>query len=156
MKRLGLFLGIVFILAGSCSDDTCTESIDTRMLVEITAPDPDLPEEDMTAQLVITNANWSDSLHFADEHNGQVIRLGLNPAKDTSEFVLFLKSDELIKDTLILTYNRSARYISEACGFVQEYSNLQGQHTLNSIDSVKLFNPQITTTDESIHLAIYY
>lgn len=156
MKRLELLLGVVLLLSPSCSDDTCTDPIDTRMLVEITAPDPDLSEEDMTAQLVITNPNWTDSLHFADEHEAQIIRLGLNPAKDSSEFVLFLKNDELIKDTLVLTYTRSAKYISEACGFVQEYSNLQGKHTLNSIDSVKLFNTKITTSDESIHLAIYY
>jgi hypothetical protein len=156
MKRLGLFFGIVFLLSASCSDDTCTESIDTRMLVKITAPDPNLSEEDMTAQLVINHPQWADSLHFAQEHTEQVVRLGLNPAKDTTSFVLFLKNDELIKDTLTLTYSRSARYISQACGFVQEFSNLKGMHTVHSIDSVKLFNTKITTLDESIHLAIYY
>jgi len=156
MKRLGLILGAVLLLLGACSDDTCTESIDTRLRVQVTAPDPELPEEDMTAQLVITNPNWPDSLHFADEHQEQVVRMGLNPAKDTSEFVLFLKNDELIKDTLLLTYTRSARYISEACGFVQEYKNLQGLHTRHNIDSVKLFNTKITTLDENIHLAIDY
>lgn len=157
--RLKKYLAVCCIMGGvlaSCADDTCTDPVDTRLRVSITAPDPNLEQEDLNEQLVVTNENWIDSVQFATEHDEQIVSFALDPSKDSCSFVFFLKDVADEKDTLLLKYEREMVYVSEPCGFVQEYRNITGTYTRYSIDSVKLLKDEITTLDETPHLAIYY
>ncbi|PUZ27704.1 hypothetical protein DCM91_05685 [Chitinophaga costaii] len=80
--------------------------------------------------------------------------LTLDPLHDTSAF--YVQADSTSKaDTLTLIYTRSPHFVSAGCGFTTFFGLTSVTCTHHSVDSLRLLQPQITTTNDT-HVTLYF
>lgn len=72
-----------------------------------------------------------------------LFRLTLNPNADSTRFILQPDSASLSVDTVILFYDRSLQFLSNACGYTYFYAIRNVTHTQYNIDSVRINNDEV-------------
>lgn len=83
----------------------------------------------------------------------------LSPLADSTKLFVIpdsAKQTQFDKDTITLFYRRKLQFISTACGYTYYYSIFNEHHTTNNIDSVKIFNGEVTNNVNVEHIKIYF
>ncbi|MAJ36550.1 MAG: hypothetical protein CMC19_01225 [Flavobacteriaceae bacterium] len=167
-QRFKLLLSIVgCILLTQCEkDDVCVEG-DTALL-HIAFYDKDATDEQPLPKVVnklrVISVDENATVNtFTDRSSQDDILIPLDSRKNIGDFILISNSateDNLetgqIEDIRI-SYTPEAVYISRACGFVGQYTDLGIEQTgLSSwISSIEINNTRIDNSDE-IHVSIFH
>ena len=167
-QRFKLLLSIVgCILLTQCEkDDVCVEG-DTALL-HFAFYDKDATDEQPLPKVVnklrVISVDENATVNtFTDRSSQDDILIPLDSRKNIGDFILISNSateDNLetgqIEDIRI-SYTPEAVYISRACGFVGQYTDLGIEQTgLSSwISSIEINNTRIDNSDE-IHVSIFH
>ena len=167
-QRFKLLLSIVgCILLTQCEkDDVCVEG-DTALL-HIAFYDKDATDEQPLPKVVnklrVISVDENATVNtFTDRSSQDDILIPLDSRKNIGDFILISNSateDNLetgqIEDIRI-SYTPEAVFISRACGFVGQYTDLGIEQTgLSSwISSIEINNTRIDNSDE-IHVSIFH
>lgn len=158
-----ILLGILFIAACE-KDDICVDG-DTPFLI-IRFYDQQNPEnaKSVSSLRVIGLGQEGPVNTFSDRSNTDSIAIPLRPNQPDAQFIFILDSadEEEVetgnKDTLAFLYSTEEVFVSRACGFIANYSELNAAliaDTLNWIQNIEISNPSITKQD-SAHVKIYH
>lgn len=82
--------------------------------------------------------------------------LTLSPVADSSVWLFATDTTAGTPiDTIMLRYERSLTFLSNACGYTTYFNLLSATTTNNSIDSIRILDPSITNNANTNHLQIY-
>jgi hypothetical protein len=102
--------------------------------------------------LTVFGVNRPDSLLYNNRKNVRTIEVPLNPASDSTRFVLVFPGNVI--DTLLVMHLRQPILISADCGFTMYYDINQVKHSLRFIQSNQIIQPLVKNTLEE-HLRIF-
>ena len=164
LSGITIFIVIGFLV--SC-DEFCEESNRTAVVVNFySSADGSVLKDTITIKSI-----GNETTMYPVENNQAVafstVLCQLNPGSDTSR-IIFQYRDEK-PDTLIFTYTRDVGFISSECGCVTYYNLLDIEYlkkspdsVSNTIDSIRIVNPDISTVSyrENVinpeNIRIYY
>lgn len=101
---------------------------------------------------------------FADSVKGWIVGadnlqgfpLLLSASDDSCQWVIRADSSVARQDTLTFLYSRRLQFLSNACGYTYFFSIRDIRTTRNSIDSVIITNPEVSTNANVEHVRLYF
>ncbi len=158
-----ILLGIL-LFAACEKDDICVDG-DTPLLV-IRFYDQQNPENfKSVSSLRIVGLGQDGPVNtFSDRSNIDSVGLPLRPGQADTRYLFILNSEDEEEletgniDTLSFLYTTEEVFVSRACGFIANYSELNTAlttDTLNWIQNIEISNPSVTKLD-SAHVKIYH
>ena len=167
MNRYWLLLIVLFgvLFFSACEkDDICVDG-DTPFLI-VRFYDQQNPENFKTVNSlrIVGLGQGSPVTTFSDRSNTDSVAIPLRPNLADTQYVFILDSaDEEDaetgnRDTLAFLYSTEEVFVSRACGFIANYSDLNATltaDTLNWIQNIEITNPTVTKQD-SAHVKIYH
>jgi hypothetical protein len=163
MHKFFLYI-LVFstILVGCTSDDICSEGSATTPLLIITFKDFTNPElAKQVSSLTVKTADES-AITLINRVTTDSIAIPLNNNSNSTQ-LYFIKNDSDDNtgniDTLTFTYERQDIYVNRACGFIANYTNLQGNlETENNTNWIQQISILKTTIEDetSAHITILH
>ncbi len=142
----------LLVLAACLDDPDCVRNADTALVIQFKRL---LDGKNDTLIFYRVEAAGTDSIFYGQQPDeldtllGSVMLLAINPNAVTTEFTFFFPVAER---TLVVEYNRSARFISEDCGSEVSLSGLKVAST--SFDSVRVVNP-VLSKNRTVNIEIY-
>ena len=101
---------------------------------------------------------FADSVKYwiVGADNLNAFPLLLSASDDSCQWVV--QTDSLITtpDTLTFLYSRRLQFLSNACGYTYFFSLRNIRTTRNSIDSVVITNPEVSTNANVEHVRLYF
>lgn len=150
IKHFVLF-GLIALFLLSCEDERCSFSTNTDLQLGLYVGDESLNADSIRNLIAVTNANWTDTIWYKNEGRNGKFGIPLSPEGDSSVFK-FIREGEAEK--LTFRYDTELVLLSNACGFVPFFSNLELSYTGNTIDSLQWVSREVTN-DEQEDLKIY-
>ncbi|MFA6830697.1 MAG: DUF6452 family protein [Bacteroidaceae bacterium] len=151
-----LFVGVC--LTG-CTDSYCIRN-DRGMANFYFYSEDDTETQLQLTELTVTSFN-TDSVLVNQESSVEEMNLPLDESRDSTVYVLTYAVDEVtsiqLKDTITLSYKRSAQYISAECGTAIYYTldEKKVKFTKHAIKDLLIVNPLITEVDAH-HINLFY
>jgi len=147
------FWFVLLLALAACLDDPdCIRNADTGLVIQFKRL---LDGKNDTLIFFRVEASGTDSIFYGqqpdelDTLRGTAMLLAVNPHAVATEFTFFFP---VLEHTLIVEYNRSARFISEDCGSEVSFSGLKVTST--SFDSVRVVNP-VLSKNRTVNIEIY-
>lgn len=158
MKNVRLFYGIIlslFIVIWACEeDDICLEGGTPRLHIQFKVLATDEPFDIDT--LIVQRLNENNEFEFVlNAAKVDSVLLPMRLDVDQTKFVFAYQTVNPIFDTLTLNYNLKSVFISKACGFKENYENIQVENTENEIKRIDIEQNNITN-EKNPHLSIFY
>lgn len=162
LRNILLLLALVF-LSACYEDNSCSQNTVTGINVEVSNSG-----SDATTDLDSLDQSKVDAWFFtalddtfvtsANQTYTSGIPLDMN---DTSITVLFqIKDTEMtdyLQDTIVINYHQTdLRLLTVNCGFAPIYVISGGTHTLNVLDSVIMYDAEISTDLQITNVSFYY
>lgn len=151
------YLIIIFSIAvaiTSCTDDRCNADTESLLNATLTVTDETLNDIHFVDSLSIYSPEWTDSIHYAESGDDNILGFILSPFSDTTEMI-FTSKNAPLKDTLFIFYQRHYTFFSQECGFVTNYEIDTILHSYNYIDSIEIINNQISV-EKNGQIQIYF
>ena len=80
----------------------------------------------------------------------------LSPLRDTTRWTLQVDSGFSKMDTLTFIYERKLKFYSNACGYGYDYRILNVLSTFQNLDSVRIFNADVSTKAGIENVKVYF
>ncbi len=163
--RYLLFIILGIVLFGACEkDDICVDG-DTPLLI-LTFYDVENPETAKSvSNLRIVGLGQDDPVNtFTDRSTVDSVAIPLRVDQTQSQFILIFDSADEAEaetgniDTLSFQYNVTEEFVSRACGFVANFTDLNSVLTSdaeNWIQNIEISNPAVIKLD-SAHVKIFH
>ncbi len=159
-----LIISCLLVVNGCEKDDICVEG-DTSLLI-IRFYDSENPDQfkSVTNLRVIGLGQENPVDTFTDRSSQDSIAIPLRINEPDTGFLLILDSadEDMLEtgniDTLSFTYNTQEEFVSRACGFVANYTELQEVLTADSdnwIQNIEIISTTVKS-QESAHVQIFH
>lgn len=148
LKNYYISLFAFAVLLISCTDNRCNENTDVECKAEIVVNDAALESAQFIENLSIYSPYWIDSVHYSSTD----YMLEFTPFSDTT---IFIFTSLAWKDTLYILSKRDMIFLSQECGFVNNYKVDTAWFTTTNIDSIVWVNKKLTTQTDG-HVKIYF
>ena len=159
-----LIISCLLVVNGCEKDDICVEG-DTSLLI-IRFYDSENPDQfkSVTNLRVIGLGQENPVDTFTDRSSQDSIAIPLRINEPDTGFLLVLDSadEDMLEtgniDTLSFTYNTQEEFVSRACGFVANYTELQEVLTADSdnwIQNIEIISTTVKS-QESAHVQIFH
>lgn len=135
---LALALLVSLLTFSACqNDELCEEATSNplRMGFYLPAVTDGNPTAHTLDSLTVYGVGRPDSLLYDNTKNARSIEVPLNPAAETTGFVLTFPGN--ITDTLWVSYDHALNFVSAECGFTMFYEILEVTHTNYRISFVQ-------------------
>ncbi len=151
-----LLLTLACSLTACYEDDSCSQNTDTGINVAVSNKDGDYKGYDLWSFSKV-----NDTVSFVSSENQTYeagIPLNINDTSITFLFNIRLNdTTAYLSDTITINYYQTdLRLLSVNCGFAPVYHITGGSHTLNVLDSVILYDEEISSDLELDNAAFYY
>jgi hypothetical protein len=156
MKISQYLITIIFtiVVIASCTDDHCNADTESLLNATLTVKDETLNDISFVENLSVYAPEWTDSIHYSESGDENVLGFVLSPFSDTTE-IIFTSKDAPFNDTLFIYYQRDYTFFSQECGFVPYFEIDTILHSYNYIDSVEIINKEISV-DKNGKIQIYF
>ena len=165
IRALLTLIGVILLISSCEKDDICVEG-DTSLLIIRFYDSEDPTEFKNVSSLRVIGLGQSDPVDtFTDRSNLDSIAIPLRINQPDTSFLIISDSEDDEDnmetgniDTLTFSYSTQEVFVSRACGFIANYSDLTD--TLNSdsenwIQSIEIINPTINSL-QSAHVQIFH
>lgn len=146
---ISFLLGLLLMMTSCEEDQICDENTKTYLNAGFYKAVSGELQDSVLNNLRIFSPGM-DSLIY-DSSGISSIKLPLDYAASQTQFIMI---NDSVADTLVFSYDKEMIFISYQCGFAPEYELLSTEHSSEGIDSVRVINSKIETTDEE-NLRIY-
>lgn len=163
-KTILFFLIIAMLTAGCEKDDICTEGITPLLIIRFYDIDNPNTIKKVT-NLQVTGSEKSSPLSNINRVDKDSIAIPLKSFSDNTNFIFINNSADDNNgnetgntDTITFTYTSKEIFISRACGYIANYTNLNNQLSEDSdnwIKSVTIENNTINN-QSAAHVKIYH
>ncbi len=164
IKRIILFILILFTFKGCTKDDICPPDTATTAKMVIAFNDIANPTNSKNVNLLSVQTDYENSVEVISLSNTAEIAIPLSTTSDTTKYK-FIRTTYRTNDTLInidkvmFVYQLQNDYVNRACGFKTEYfnleANLEQEGTENWIKQVTVIRD--TVNDEnSTHVTMLH
>ena len=144
---INLAIGFILVFLWSCANDPDCNLQVPHNEITIAFYDEET-EEEKAVQFDRVKAVASDSLLYDKTDSLHSFSFVLNPAADTVKYYFITG---VRRDTIVLSYQRELRWLSESCGPNLSYGHLQLVET--TFESVDLLYSQVDfSIDENIRI----
>lgn len=140
---------IYITISYSCTDDVCVSETETYLSLEFNITDEVLIGESFLDSLSIYSPEWTDSIHYWEDGENNIISFMLSP-NDVSTTVILTSKQEADKDTVIIFHQNELFFLSPQCGFTLNYKIDTFSVTDNLIDSTYLVKDEITNFENGL------
>lgn len=150
---------LVGIYVTSCTDSYCIRN--DRGMANFYFFDEDDPDTQLELTELTVTAYDTDSILINEQSSVEEINLPLDESRDSTVYILTYATDEVtsiqLKDTITLSYKRSAQYISVECGTAIYYTldEEKVKFTKHVLKDLVIVNPLITEVDAH-HINLFY
>lgn len=130
IKRIILFILIIFTFKGCTKDDICPPDTATTAKMIIDFNDIANPANTKNVNVLSVQTDYEDSVEVISFSNTAEIALPLSTTSDTTKYrfirTTFRTNDTLTNiDKITFVYQRQDSYVNRACGYKMEYFNLE-------------------------------
>jgi hypothetical protein len=150
MKKYFTIITLSLFAFLSCEkDDICIEDTTPNLVIRFYNNDAQTEIKQVT-NLTVWVKNY-DSIYINETIDS--ISLPINLNNDTTTYIL---ANNLVNDTIKITYERNDIFVSRSCGYKTIFNNLQIEHnTLNWIKNTTINNTLIDN-DTTAHISIFH
>jgi hypothetical protein len=151
-----LSLGILLMLiSGACRDDysICDQSREVNFKAGFYNKNGAIDVPVTPVSLTMTFPGVSTYIYF-QAAGISLLNLALNPGADSVKYFIQVQNN-LPADTVTLVYTSRIQNLSPECGDVTIHRFIRAWSTTNTVDSIKITNPDVNTTSPQ-NLRIYY
>ncbi|OFY61516.1 MAG: hypothetical protein A2V64_01180 [Bacteroidetes bacterium RBG_13_43_22] len=148
------FLAVVFIVTilkvVSCTPESCLEETVAEMKIPfyLSSTQKNIAPDSLTIYGI---HNESNKLYNSTK-NANRADLPLNPSAESCSFVIRING---VSDTILLTYDSYAHFISKECGYTYYHTIDSLAFTKNMIDTIIIKNRFVTTVNEENFRILY-
>ena len=165
IRALLTLLGVILLISCCEKDDICVEG-DTPLLIIRFYDAENASELKNVSDLRVIGLGQSDPVDtFADRSTLDSIAIPLRINQPDTSFLLISNSEDDEDDmetgnidTLTFSYNTQEVFVSRACGFIANYSELTDSLNSDSdnwIQSIEVISPDINS-QQSTHVQIFH
>lgn len=164
MKRtFFILLSLLWLLSGCQHNDICTDKKPTTPRMVIKFYNIDRPDRTKAVTDFNFRAVGMENWYFSNNRNDTLVRIPLDAGTDLSKFEFTIHKGNPEKensDQIQFTYSANEIYVSRACGFRNEYVDLDyglaDEGEANWIKAVEIPHNNEITDEETTHLYIYH
>lgn len=132
LKKIILFILIIFAFKSCTKDDICPEGTATTANMVITFNDISNPINSKNVTVLTVQTDYDDSVEVISLKDTNEIVIPLSTTSDTTKYkfirTTYRTSDTLVNtDKVMFVYQRRNGYVNRACGFNTEYFNLEAE-----------------------------